>query len=544
MEINLKSIPYRELGHTNGTFIDFIEGNLPSIQPPVIEDLDKVLEKRKKFYDSNPQRLKDLLSCFKSAELTAPQKKNLDYLSQSNTFAVIGGQQTGLLTGPLYTLYKIITVLYLSEKLNRSRHERFVPVFWAATQDHDLVEIEHCNLLGKDNSLHKFHWPWNEKYPDYMSGSVPLEPELPENLLTFCREHIRETEFREDILGVLEDTFARSQYAGEWFIAILNRLFGDYGLLVFDSRWSEKAASIQPLLIKELDGGQKESISSLLMEGGRLFLSTGQKPPIHKLADITGFFLCKEGRRFKVTFKNNGYSSDIGFFTKEELLDAIERGEISWNGNAAFRPLIQDTLFPTAISVVGPTEYTYHGQLKLLYEKWNIPQPVVMPRISMTLVEPKISRKLNKIGLEPEDFLKDISDIEKSLIKSGEGAEIEKITDELEQRINDSINNLKNLAEDIDTTLLKSVEKQGNKLKQNVSQLNDLLIRKMRQNNESLRSQLEICRTALFPENNLQERSLNLVQMLCYYGPGLISELINISRGIETKQHFWISLSS
>ena len=544
MDINIEAIPYKKLGQINKTFVELIEGEFPDIKPPDFNNLDGVLEKRKKFYLEDSSRRKELINLFDAQKLSQNQKKNLDILAKPDSFVVIGGQQIGLLTGPLYTLYKIITILYISEKLNKKGKYKFVPVFWAATQDHDLAEVQNCHLIGTDNNHHKFEWNWNTKYPNFMSGSVPLEDELLKNLMVFCRENLRETEFRESILRVLENAFSNSNSAGEWFIDVLNKWFGDYGLLVFDSRWSENLSCTHSLLLKELNSPPKERISQLLMAGGKCFLAGGHKPPIHKLADISGFFICKNNKRYRVTFENDGYITDIGHFTKEELLKEIEKSNLSWNGNVALRPLVQDTLFPTAISVVGPTEYLYHGQLKVLYEKWNIPQPVVLPRISMTLIENKINRRLHKIGLQPEDFLKDITEIEKNMVKSTHGSGIENITKNLENEIEEAAKKLGEISKEIDPALLKAIEKQGGKLKQNVSDLNDLLIRKLRQNNDNLKTQLEIIKTSLFPMNSLQERSLNLVQFLCYYGTDFISELLKVPWDIDSKNHFWVNIES
>lgn len=90
--------------------------------------------------------LQDMNSAWGAGEETL---KNIELLRQPDCLAVVSGQQAGLFTGPLYTIYKALSAVKLAGCLMQ-RQTKAVPVFWIATEDHDFPEVARAEFIGRD----------------------------------------------------------------------------------------------------------------------------------------------------------------------------------------------------------------------------------------------------------------------------------------------------------------------------------------------------------------------------------------------------------
>ena len=101
--------------------------------------------------------------------------ENLDRLVQPTTFVVIGGQQPGLLTGPLYTVYKAISIIKLAEALRRQYPYEFVPLFWNASDDTNWAEVNHTYVVDGVGQLQRLEYPLNPQFEGWSVGEIPLD---------------------------------------------------------------------------------------------------------------------------------------------------------------------------------------------------------------------------------------------------------------------------------------------------------------------------------------------------------------------------------
>src|SRR5260370_33630267 len=65
--------------------------------------------------------------------------------------------------------------------------------------------------------------------------------------------------------------------------------------------------------------------------------------------------------------------------SSEELLALLETEPMRFSSSALLRPLLQDTLLPTAAYVAGPGEINYFAQLEPLYADFKLPVPMIAP---------------------------------------------------------------------------------------------------------------------------------------------------------------------
>jgi len=285
-------------------------------------------------------------------------------LRSPTAFCVISGQQAGFLGGPVYTLYKIITIIWLAKYLERHLKVRIVPVFWLASEDHDFAEINHAFLLKRDGEVGRVSFEW--------TGQGRPIADLP---------------ISDEVLGAYHAYFdqlppgphyelARELFAPKpeedyctWHARIWARLFSGRGLVVVDPSIlrAPARAFFHAALTKreEIQAGLEAAAASLREAGYGPVLSPQKAGRLYTLGS--------DGHRIRVEDPSAHLAS---------VREVPER----YSADAALRPLLADTLFPVVASVLGPGEIAYHAMLRPLYALFELPQPLVFPRKSCTVI--------------------------------------------------------------------------------------------------------------------------------------------------------------
>ncbi len=310
--------------------------------------------------------------------------ESLRALAGDSALAVVTGQQTGLFTGPLYTLYKAATTIKRAQRLSASTGRPVVPVFWMATEDHDYAEIamnwhfDGTQVKGvRLSRTHKTHSP---------VGMLPVSEELK----TLCNEvcaTLGDLSYGREMAELLETTLEKSHTLGEWFGRLLLDLFAPWGLVVLDPSAPDMRRVMEPFfrqcLVKTTAIQQAFSRSSekVTEMGFRKEMELGQGQ--------TGIFLIEEGNRIPLYANEDGtlFTDRDGqmSWTLETLLDRLERKPEDFSTGAALRPALQDWLLPVAAAILGPSETAYHAQLGDIFTTLGRRLPIIVPRESWTL---------------------------------------------------------------------------------------------------------------------------------------------------------------
>ncbi|HRH46911.1 MAG TPA: bacillithiol biosynthesis BshC, partial [Pyrinomonadaceae bacterium] len=119
--------------------------------------------------------------------------ENIKLLRQSETVAVVSGQQAGLLTGPLYTIYKALSAVKLTECL-RGRGFKAVPIFWIATEDHDFLEVSNAFVINKNGNLAELRNEPKRCYENLPVGYVKIDDSIKQTIDELFQE-LPHTEF-------------------------------------------------------------------------------------------------------------------------------------------------------------------------------------------------------------------------------------------------------------------------------------------------------------------------------------------------------------
>jgi len=476
---------------------------------------------------SHYQKIKQLLAQQNNDLKSAKAKKYLDYLTNPESVILITGQQLGLFASPIYTIYKIITTIKLAESLNNQlANYQFVPVFWLETEDHDFQEINHIGLLDTNFQ------PMQIKYQGKDRGKVSLRHyQLESSITQFIsevEENLLNTEFSMDLFQKINEYYKPNN---NWAAAVrhlLKEIFNSYGLLYFQPGDEEiKKSSIEffkQLLIKSNEtrdafNGRSEEL-----------IARGYHNQVKNIPGQTFIHLEQEDHQRGHLYRDgeNYYLKDSGKrFTQTEVIDLIDSNPMIVSTTVVSRPLLQSWLLPVAAYIAGPGEIAYWAQLGQLFSEFEITMPILYPRISATVIEPKIARYLEKYSHNIEDLPQKRDRFIENYFKNLS----ENLSKDPFRDINHLLENEKQKIESylksMDPTLLDVGKKSFERIKQTLDNLESRVIKSKEQKEGQLTNQLYQIHTAFFPDEILQERYQSIIYYLNKFGPGFIDNLFS-----------------
>jgi bacillithiol biosynthesis cysteine-adding enzyme BshC len=324
-------------------------------------------------------------------EVSEKVKKNLQSLSFHNTFTITTGHQLNILGGPLYVLYKIITVINTSEQLSKLFPDyNFVPVFWMATEDHDIEEISSLSLFGK-----KYKWEssWNG-----LSGKMPTKGL--EILINEITQTFGNTVFGEKLDQIIKDSYLSSLTLAEATRKWVDAFMGMYGLIIVDGNEPALKRRIKDIIEEEI---LHQSSSKII---NNTILSLEEKYHVQaRPREINLFYtgddfrerIVKDGENVKVLNK------DI-VFTHESIVQEIEKSTERFSPNVLLRPLYQESVLPNIAYIGGPAEVAYWLELKDVFNHFKVPMPVVLLRSCAAILEKNILDKIEKYSISDKDL--------------------------------------------------------------------------------------------------------------------------------------------
>jgi bacillithiol biosynthesis cysteine-adding enzyme BshC len=491
--MQVSRIPLDQTGSFSGFFLDYISQK-PALKDfyshfPSAENLLAQLKIKQSAYSAGHRRTltQALEKQYGSLPRTATLESNLTALASDHTFTITTGHQLNVFTGPLYVMYKIVTVINACRKLQALYPEyRFVPVYWMASEDHDYDEIKSVRLYGK-----KYTWHTHQ------SGAVGRF--TTEGLTDLCAELPGDTSpFAEAYRTATSLTSAVRCY--------MNALFGDQGLVVLDGDDAELKRLLQPVMTSDLfHAGTLKQVR----ESNRALEEKGYDPQVF-CRDINFFYL-DDGVRGRIQPKGEGFEV-VGTtmqFTVNELKQLVHEHPEKLSPNVILRPLYQEIILPNLAYTGGPAEVVYWLQLKALFDSHQIPFPVLLPRNFAALVEPSVHRKLEKTGMSVGDFfLEKARLLEKWVMQNTTHA---LGTEEERERVASMFHELHDRIVPVDKTLERFLAAQKARVLKSLETIEHKAVRAEKRKHKDKFGQLEFVKDALFPGGNPQERTDNML---------------------------------
>ncbi len=454
--------------------------------------------------DSFQNRWKSYLDEHRASKNTLT---NVDRLLDGQAGAIVTGQQPGLFGGPLYTLYKTLTACALAKRLSENGHPT-VPIFWNHSDDHDLSEIDRTYVLDRANSLIEIALGLDHQDSAEIH-SLSLEDETKE-AISYLETALRDTEFKSDHIDLLKNT--RSDNPGSWFSRIMLQLFSDEGLVLFEPHLARNAWSEQ--ISAHLENWKRDV--EQLRNTGQSIQSAGYPAPLG-IPDQPNLFFLDDGDRLPV---------DPDERSMAEWENMLDENPDHFSPGAALRPLIQDQFFPIRAYVAGPGEITYHAQLGGLYDAHDVSRPTLFPRMSLTLLEGKTKKVLDKFDMGPEQLLQ-LPAIRDDLLSDAVPESALENVDEKQETIQELLEELKSETLSID----KNLEDPWEKTKENVTEALDTYRDKVKnaylQQSKVGKQQMDKLEMNIFPNGKLQERVLSPWHYFTLYSMDLKNDLID-----------------
>jgi bacillithiol biosynthesis cysteine-adding enzyme BshC len=449
-------------------------------------------------------------------------RDNIARLLSPGSVVVIGGQQAGLFGGPLYTVHKVLTILRVAEHAEKELGSPVVPVFWVASEDSDLAEIDHTFVTDRDDKLCEL------RLAGRTDGKVPVSRvRLGEEvgpLIGELAEALPIGTLSEELLAHLRAAYTPGRTYPQAFAAWMTLLFRDSGLVIVDPSDVRLKKMAHGLFEREI--AEKSPITAAVITQTARLVAAGYSPQIELREGFLNLFH-QDPARDAITIQNGGYQlkSSGRKFSTSELSGLLAENPDLFTPNAILRPLFQDTLFPSLAVVLGPSEIAYWSQLTLAYETMGIPMPILFPRSSLTLIEQRIERLRTKLDVGLRDVVVRGESIIDDVLKR-------EIPPSLLGRIEDGRTGAREkwaaiLAEidKLDPTLHRTAELGSGRSMRQFDFMEKKIAQAARKKNLILRGQVGRLVAALAPRGGLQERTLNALPFLARKGMGLLARI-------------------
>lgn len=497
--------------------------------------IDQLKTIQQHYRQNRDQLVSHLLAFHKRLGAASPSLENLTRLRDEQTCVVIGGQQAGLLTGPTYTIHKIFSLLKLAQELSEKTPYSFVPIFWTASEDHDLAEVDHIDIFRpEETEVQRLTYPFPEQYRGRPVGRIPLHDEWKDFLQEF-RNALTASGFTTELLKILTETAEGAENFAEWFNRILIKLFSPYGLIIVDALDKELKRLAIPIFEQAI--AEPLAVSRYVNAAGERLEARGLKPQIHKTSASCPFFLLEGEQREPVSFIQGTYRTINHSYTKADLLAILHSEPERFSANATLRPVVADFLFPDGAFTGGPGEISYFAQLPEVYRHFQVPMPIIFPRLGCTYVLPKPAKILAKYHLHPLD-LQEEQRVLTHITRKRYAVTDEHYWQKIRETIQQPFQSLRDALPEIDPTLVRTVDGTVGHILRRVNTLEKKLLRNVRQKDKILHRQIAQAKLSLFPRGGLQERSINIFYYLNIFGPSLLQDLLTTCKTGHTHHCF------
>ena len=507
--MQLEKFAFSETRSFNSFFLDYIEQK-ETLKPfyhrfPQIENFrDQIAGKSASFPMENRKSLVSTLrEQYAKLKVSKLVEENIQVLEQDNTFTVTTGHQLNIFTGPLYFIYKIVTVINTCRKLRERYPEyNFVPVYWMASEDHDYDEIKYFKLYGK-----KYTWNTDQK------GAVGRFS--PNGLSSLVDQLPGDT-------SLFRDAYSKHKTLAEAVRYYVNTLFSAEGLIVIDPDDRELKQLIVPVIEKDIfEGVNKACVDKTT----KALEDLGYKTQVY-CREINFFFL-DNGIRNRIEQSGSDYKVvDTPIrFTREELASLIKTQPEKFSPNVILRPLYQEMVLPNLAYVGGPAEVIYWLQLKEVFENHKVPFPMLMPRNFAMVMDHEVVRKFRKTGLALNEIFEEKNYLFNHWVLKHSPRNI--TVGQERTRVAELFEELRSRAEQVDKTLTGFVGAEGKRTLNSLEKIERKFLRAEKRLHSDRLRQIEAVKDALFPNGSPQERTDNFLN---YYqqDPEFIKKLVEV----------------
>jgi len=453
---------------------------------------------------------------------------NIEALREPDTIAVLTGQQVGLFGGPLLTFYKAISAVLWAHEIETATGRKTVPIFWMETTDHDFFEVNHIRLLNLESEEENLSIQNAPAEKRRIVGSITFNGEI-EQVLRRLYHILPNNSFRGAFIELLDTCYRPDSTFGDAFARFFTNLFGEDGLILYDANNHRGKQAAKLLVDKMLDA--TDDINQLLFDITNHVTSEGFPAQIQIQSDRMQLFYAENDIRYPITVKgaiqyDKSSQADLGI---EELRKIASQYPERFLPKVSLRPIFQDYLFPTAAYLAGPSEIAYFSQLKPLYERLQVPMPAIIPRLSLTIIEAKIKKILERQHLSPEQLRRGPQALITDYLETDPGNDLVGLFAEARKMWEDLHDHLIYGLIQIDPTLENTAEKNLSRWQQGMHVLEEKARHSLEVRNTTIVSQIKKACLHLLPNSIFQERRYGTIYYLARYGRPLAQKIRSLT---------------
>ena len=523
-------LPFTQIPHTTRLFLDYLS-YAPTVREfyprsPLFSEWVKEEAASVRYDDARRQRVSEVLEVQNRNWQAGPKTlANIERLKRGALTAVTG-QQVGLFGGPLFAIFKALSAVKLADQATAAGVD-CVPIFWLATEDHDLAEINHVALISESGVPERLAIE-SHSIEDAPVGTIRLGPEI-DPVVARAVALLGETE----VSTWLRESYRPGETMGSAFARLLTRLFADWGVILLDQSDPAFHDLAKPLFRQAIE--RSAELNEALLARGKALEATGYHQQVKVTDATTVLFEFRQGARTALRRKNDGeFVIGDERSTAQELLDRIDASPGNFSPNVLLRPIVQDYLLPTLVYTGGPAEVAYFAQVGVVYEKLLGRVTPVLPRFSATLVEPKAQRFLERYQLTLPDLFHGPEKLRETLAARTLPTDLQSRFTEAKAALEQSLGAIRETLARLDSTLVDAASNAEEKMKHQLTQLEARAARAEVQRNEVVTRHADSLSSALYPNKSLQEREIAGVSFVARHGTGLLQ---SVYESIHTDCH-------
>jgi bacillithiol biosynthesis cysteine-adding enzyme BshC len=437
---------------------------------------------------------------------------------------VTTGQQSGLFTGPLYTVHKALSAARLAEALEAELGILVLPVFWNASEDHDWAEVNHALVLGPEARLHRLQLHAADAHRALPMSERTLDAGV-RTVLGELAHLIGREQYGDDLLTLVRGAYRPGQTVAAAFGDLLAELLAPADLLLTDAADPHLKQASVPVLQRALL--ETERHQRVLAERSAALQRQGYHAQVAILEGASNVFYDGAGERERLYRDGPGFiGSDSGArLAREEAVARLQGAPERFSPNVLLRPVVESAVFPTLAYVGGPGELSYFAQLNALFPEFGLEPPVAYPRASVLLMESGAERALDALGLSVTQLARPRHELAGVLARAALPAEARSALDRLSAATADGYRALIEAASAVDPTLAGALGALRNRSLSAVGEAERKILREVKRREEAALDRLDRVRNQLRPEGEPQERVLNVLPFLARHGVQLVEEL-------------------
>ncbi len=460
-------------------------------------------------------------------------------LRQMDALCIFAGQQAGLFGGPLFTLYKAVDIVKRARLLEKQLSRPVIPVFWIASDDHDFAEINHTYYVNQEGDLAKIGY----EHPDDVH--VPIaeiclsgEEEF-SDLKRQTESAFGGTDFSDELLKRLFAAYTFEKCMAGAFAEYMTDILPDCGLVFFCP--SDKDIKFHS---KDFFKRLTEShfrLKQILDETNRFLKEDGYHIQVEKKPSAVHMFFHDPGR-LAIHFLDESFHVGEKRLGLPGMLDLIDRNPEKFSPDVLSRPLWQSYLFPVVAQTGGPSEIAYFSQIGKLFRLFDLTQPCYFPRASATIVEKRSEELFKKYNFKMEDLTGDIEQLINRIAAESFPKEIDNIIRSFRKTMEDEYARFEKEMVAYDENLEPNAKQTYGKIDFALNNFEKKIFSQHKKRMQTVRNQIYKLNEILYPNKNLQERSLNINYFIAKYGFNVVG-FIARSLDISTVEHQIIPLS-